>query len=250
VTPPLARAVTVHALATAALSIAHSVRARGGQSTVVFLRLGMGIPALGEYTSVHLLHRLRHHVQPQISAVPLSALFGWYNIGYASFAIMESLLAAAQLSPGMRWWMLPAGTALLATDLDLLMDCWGLDAGLWQWTSSGQYARDIKGVNGEYGIPWDNFTSWLLLTGCVTLLYQVCTGKGSEEGSQAGTAGSVEAGRTAALLLLPYYLASLVWAIRRRKVRYVFYAGLVPCVLAAALWGMSTSPDFCKRTRS
>lgn len=47
-----------------------------------------------------------------------------------------------------------------------------------------------------------------------------------------GTAGSPEAGRTAALLLLPYYLPTVAWALKRRRPKYL----LCSVAFSAALW--------------
>src|SRR5437660_302120 len=60
--------------------------------------------------------------------------------------------------------------------------------------------------------------------------------------SPRGTAGQrpATAGRTAALVLLPYYLASAGWALGRRRPRYLLNSAVCPLVLADALTARRT----------
>jgi hypothetical protein len=44
-------------------------------------------------------------------------------------------------------------------------------------------------------------------------------------------------GRTAALLLLPYYLPAAVWALKRRKPKYLLYSALFSVAAWATLRG-------------
>lgn len=234
--PSTSRAIATQAVVSTALTMAHSLRTRGLRRSLVFAALGIGLPVLGEYTSINVVGMLRHRTEPQLKGVPLGAALGWYNIGYATFATVESLLAAYNLSPRTRLWALPVGTALTATSLDLLMDCFGLDQGMWEWNVDGPYASEIVSSNGHHGIPIDNFTGWIVLTSGVTLLYLWLAGDSATE-LQPGKAGSVWSGRTAAILLLPYYLGAFTWAIKQRKFRYILFSILAPIVIVRALWG-------------
>ena len=95
---------------------------------------------------------------PQIGGVPLAVALGWYNIGYNAYCVAEHLLAGK----GDR--VLAPAAALVATDLDLLLDPCGLDLGLWEWSRSGPYAAEVEGPNGSHGIPAFNFAGWIGLS--------------------------------------------------------------------------------------
>jgi uncharacterized membrane protein len=210
-------------LVSTGLTIAHSWRARGASRTALFGVLGVGLPVVAEYISINMLRDLRHHTYPQVKGIPLGAALGWYNIAYATFAMAESLLARREMTKKQRRWVLPVATATVATSLDLILDCMGLDQGLWEWTDGGPYASDIVGTNGKHGIPLVNFSGWLLLTSSVTWLYESLI-KDQPASTRSGRAGSPEAGGAAALLLLPYYAVAATWAIQRRKSKYLLTA--------------------------
>ena len=235
----LSRALAIQSLIATGLTLAHSLRARGGRRTALFAALGLGLPVIGEWSGVNLVRALRHRTQPQVAGVPLNAAFGWYNIGYATFAMVESLLAPAAGPARTRGLALVTGTALTATSLDLLFDQVGLDQGFWEWHSDGPYARDIAGVNGRHGIPLVNFAGWIVLTGTVTGCYLLLSGDTAAAAARPGAAGSIRAGRQAALLFLPYYLTALAWALPRRRFRYILYSALAPLVALRALRGPS-----------
>lgn len=227
-------ALTAGALAGTGLTLAHSLRARGARRTAVFAALGMGLPLAAEYMGVNVARVIRHHMRPQIRGVPLAAV-SWYNIGYATYAVVEDVLARAEVDRTARRWAAPVGTAAVATSLDLLFDCFGLDLGLWEWRDGGPYAREIVGPNGKAGIPVANFVGWIALTGSVSLGYELLTSSADVRSSEVrGTRG--RAGRSAALLLAPYYVAPAIWAVARRKPRYLAYSALVPLALGMSLW--------------
>lgn len=231
--------ITTQAALGAGLSFAHSLRARGLRRTMLFVALGHAVPILGEYSATNLLKLLRHGTNPQIKGVPLAIALGWYNVSYATFAMMESLLNRAKADEPTQLSILPPLTAVVATTLDLLLDPFGLDLGLWEWSSDGAYATEIEGPSGKHGVPLLNFVGWLGLTMSVTLAYQRLS---SEQGVMRplppGTAGSPEAGRRAAFLLLPYYLPAVAWALkRRRRLKYLLYS----CPFSVALWAALTS---------
>jgi len=236
--PRISKAVTGHSLVVAGLSVVHSLRTRGWHRTLRLAALGIAIPILGELMAVNVLKVLRHHTRPQVGGVPLAIALGWYNVGYGSLTVIESILHAADPHTGKRNRALAPTTALAATSLDLLLDPFGLDLGLWEWSGDGQYASEIKGPNDKRGVPLLNFASWIVLTTSVTLAYQRL-----EPGCHAADApGSTytddpKVGRHAALLLLCYYLPAATWALERGKHKYVLYSAPSATVLWAALLG-------------
>jgi uncharacterized membrane protein len=89
VDPRLSKAVTAHSSVVVTLNLIHSVRTRGLRCTLLFVALGTGIPILGELLAIHALKVIRHHIQPQISGVPLAIALGWYNVGYGTLALLH-----------------------------------------------------------------------------------------------------------------------------------------------------------------
>lgn len=251
-------AMTAGALAGTGLTLAHSLWSRGPRRTVAFTALGLGLPLASEFAGVNILRVVRHHTYPQVRGVPLAAV-AWYSIGYAAHALVEDLLVRVGVGARGRRWAVPAGTAALATSLDLILDCFGLDMGLWEWRDGGPYAREIVGPNGKAGIPVANFTGWVVLTGSVSLGHVLLAEAGetrrpgttpaarswvgnavplvhqSGDLAEKASARSAAAGTTAALLLAPYYVASAAWALVRRKPKYLLYSALVPAALAASV---------------
>ncbi len=231
--PRLSKAVTAHAFLMTGLNVVHSLRARGLSRTLLFVGLGHGIPVLGEYLAINFSKLLRHRVNPKPGGVPVAIALGWYNVGYGTFAMMEDILRRTGSGGGKPSRALSPATALAATSLDLLVDPFGLDLGLWEWSGDGRYAAEIVGPNGKHGVPLLNFAGWLGLTASVTLAYQrLDPDIDAAVASRWGAAGSPEAGRHAALLLLPYYLPAAAWALQRRKRKYLLYSA----PFAAALW--------------
>jgi uncharacterized membrane protein len=231
--PRLSRAVTAHALLVAGLNVAHSLRARGLRRTLLFATLGIAIPVLGEHLAVNILKILRHHVRPQVGGVPLAIALAWYNVGYGTFAVMESILDASSPHECKRSRALVPAASLAATSLDLLLDPAGLDLNLWQWRGDGPYAAEVKGPNGNRGVSLLNFVGWIGLTSSVALAYQRLN-SGAAGPSRSGAASSPEAGRRAALLLLFYYLPPAAWATKRRRRKYLLYSAPFSAVLWAA----------------
>jgi uncharacterized membrane protein len=235
----LSKVVTAHAIVMAGLSTAHSLRARGLRRTLLFATLGHAIPVLGEYLAVNVLRVLRHHAEPQLKGVPLAVALGWYNVAYGTLAVVESILNRAYPNKDQQSRILSPGTALVATSLDLLVDPFGLDLGLWEWSGDGAYATEIEGPNVKHGVPLLNFVGWLGLITSVTLAYQRLNPDDeiARPLLQPGAAGSPEVGRTAALLLLPYYLPAVVWTLKRRKPKYLLYSAPFSVASWAALRG-------------
>jgi uncharacterized membrane protein len=229
----LSMALTAHSLVVAGLSAAHSLRTRGLRRTLLFAALGSGIPILGELLAVNVMRVLRHHAHPQAGGVPLAIALGWYNVGYGTFAVMESIMSATgpREEAGSRA-VVPA-TALAATSMDLLLDPCGLDLGLWEWSGDGPYASEVEGPNGHRGVPLLNYAGWISLLTSVTLAYRLLEPRRRASGSPGPwTAGSPQAGRSAALLLLSYYLPAAAWTLKRRRPRHLIYSA----PFAAALW--------------
>jgi len=169
--PRLSKVVTVHSSSVAALNVIHSLGTRGLRRTLLFVALGNGIPILGELLAVHVLKVLRHHIRPQIGGVLLAIALGWYNVGYGTLAAVNSVFNDGD-KPRVRKSLIPI-VALTATSLDLLLDPFGLDLGLWEWSEGGPYASEVNGPNGKRGIPVLNFAGWITLTSGVMLAYQL-----------------------------------------------------------------------------
>jgi uncharacterized membrane protein len=240
--PRLSKAVTAHSSIVAALNVIHSLRTQGLRRTLLFAALGNAIPILGELLAVHLLRMLRHHAQPQFKGVPLAIALGWYNVGYGSLAMMKGAINNSADPKGRNSLVLASATALAATNLDLLLDPFGLELGLWEWSEDGPYASEVKGPNGKRGIPLMNFAGWLALTTGVTLSYKrlQITGNVADAPDQEDSGGP-GAERAAALLLLSYYLPAAVWALKQGRRKYLLYSAPFATTLCAALKGRSAA---------
>ena len=242
--PRLSKAVTVHSSIVAALSVIHSVRTRSLRRTFLFAALGTAMPILGELVAVHALKVLRHHVRPQVKGVPLAIALGWYNVGYGTLAMVKGAIneAADSHTSTENLAMAPA-VALAATSLDLLLDPFGLELGLWEWSEDSAYASEVKGPNGKRGVPLLNFAGWLALTTGVTLAYKrLQTRRNAAEPADSEDSSGPGAERTAGLLLLSYYLPALVWALKRGRRKYLLYSAPFATTLCAALKGRSAGP--------
>jgi uncharacterized membrane protein len=228
--------VTAHSSIVAVLNVIHSLRTRGLRRTLLFGALGNAIPILGELLAIHVLKVIRHHIQPQISDVPLAIALGWYNVGYGTLAIVNGAFNAGD-KPRATKSLIPT-VALVATSLDLLLDPFGLDVGLWEWSEDGPYAPEVKGPNGKRGIPMLNFAGWIALTSGVMLAYQrLRTRSNATDAAESKNGGGPSAERSAALLLLSYYLPAAVWALKRGRRKYLLYSAPFATTLCAALKG-------------
>lgn len=219
----LSKTILAHATLSAAVSFASSVRTRGLRRSTVFLALGIGLPTVGELLATGPLKLLRHRTRPRIAGVPLGVLLGWYCVINGSFTVSERVLS--RLPGEKRRAALPIGAALVGTSLDLVLDPCGLDVGLWEWRSDGVYAADVEGSNGRRGVPLVNYLGWIPLVSSVVYVYERCSG----DGDQASES------RVPGLLLLPYYLVAVAWAVRERRFHCVLYSALFPAALYAAL---------------
>ena len=239
----LSKALTAHSLIVAGLSVVHSLRTRGLRRTLLFAALGNVIPILGELLAVNVLKVLRYHARPQVGGVPLAVALGWYNVGYGTLAMMKGIMNATDPHGDKESRALAPAAALAATSLDLLLDPFGLDLGLWEWSSDGSYASEVKGPNDKRGVPLLNFAGWISLTTSVTLAYQYLeTGRNAAGARGPGDTGGPGAGRDAALLLLSYYLPAAAWALKRGRRKYVLYSAPFATALWAALKRPSQGP--------
>lgn len=223
VDPTISKIFFSTGLLCAALNLADSVRTRGPLHAATLFALSTGLPAFGEVLVTGPFGLLRHRTRPRIGGVPIAILLLWYNVICGAHAATERALIQSPLSANQRREALPVGTALVATSLDFVMDPFGLDAGLWEWKVDGAYAPEVVGNNGHRGVPVLNYLGWILVVMGVVLAYLRLFPRG-------GT-GS----RLPAISLLPHYLASAGWAIRRRKPAYLLYSALFPLVLYLGL---------------
>jgi len=230
-------------LIVAALNVIHSLQTRGLRRTLLFAALGQGIPILGELLIVRVLKMLRHHVRPQVKGVPLAIALGWYNVGYGTLAIVKGIVYnAAGPHQGRESLALAPATALAASSFDLLLDPYGLDLGLWEWSEDGPYASEVKGPNGKRGVPLLNFAGWFALTTGVTLAYQrLQIGSNVAEAPDPKNSDGPGTERAAAILLLSYYLPAAVWALKRGRREYLLYSTPFATMLCAALKGHSAA---------
>ena len=235
--PRLSKAVTAHSVIVAALSVVHSLRTRGLRRTLLFAAFGNAIPILGELVAVHVLKVLRHHVRPQVRGVPLAIALGWYNVGYGTLAMVKGTInEAADSHTSTENLGLAPAVALAATSFDLLLDPFGLDLGLWEWSEDSAYASEVKGPNGKRGVPLLNFVGWLALTTGVMLAYQrLQIGHNATNTPGPEDRSGLEAEHGAALLLLSYYLPAALWALKRGRREYLLYSTPFATTMYAAL---------------
>lgn len=223
--PRLSKIILAHAALGAGLNLAASIRTRGFRRSVVLLALGAGLPAIGELLATGPLGLLRHRTRPRIAGVPVAVVLGWYGVIHGSFTLAERVLSRLPLDEDSKSKILPPLAALVGTSLDFILDPAGLDAGLWEWDREGTYAPEVEGANGRRGVPLVNFLGWLALVAGAAAVYERVYER--ERGS--------EADRLPVLLLLPYYLAAVAWAVGRRRPRYLLYSAPFPIALYAGL---------------
>jgi uncharacterized membrane protein len=213
-------------LVLAALATLGGVQDRGLRATLRFAGVALGIAAVAEYSAVNVMRVVRHHTRPVPLGVPVVPVLGWYTIAYAAYATCEGLLSSLSLH-GRRRLVLPAATAAVATSLDLILDCYGLDRGYWQWSADGAYASHIVGPNGRRGIPVSNFVGWVAIIGATVL--------GADAFGAAAPRSRRPRSWVPPLLLGLYYAPCAWWALRRGSARYLLYSLLAPSAAAARL---------------
>ena len=220
--PRFSKLILFCAALNAGLHLAASIRTRGLRRSALFFVLGTGLPAAGELLATGPLKLLRHRVRYRIAGVPLAILLGWYAVIHGSFVIARRVSERLHRGEDTKRVTVSVLAALIGVGLDLILDPAGLDIGLWEWNVDGAYAGEVVGPNGHRGVPLVNYLGWISLVGGVTCVY--------------GPAGEDEADiRLPALLLLPYYLAAVGWALKRRKFGYLLLSAPFPVTLYAAL---------------
>ncbi len=219
VDPRISKLLLGQAILGAILNLADAVRTRGPLRAAAFFILSTGLSAFGEALVTGPFNLLRHRTKPRIGGVPLAIMLLWYNVIYGTHAATERALTRLPMDAARRRETLPLATALVATNLDLVMDPFGLDAGLWEWKVNGSYAPDIEGSNGRSGVPTLNYWGWMVVVMGVVLVY---TRLFPEDRSGR---------RLPVLLLLPYYLVPAIWAAKRRRPEYLLYSALFPLVM-------------------
>jgi hypothetical protein len=90
----------------------------------------------------------------------------------------------------------------------------------------------VEGPSGKRGVPLLNFAGWLGVTTSITLAYQRL---GPVVAADSGGVGGPEVGRSAALLLLSYYLPAAAWAAKGCRRQYLLYSAPFSAVAWAAL---------------
>ena len=219
--PRLSKVILFCTALNAGLHLVASIRTRGLRRSALFFFLGTGLPAAGEFLATGPLKLLRHRMRYRIAGVPLAILLGWYAVIHGSFTVAGRV--SGRIRPGEdAEKTVPALAALIGVGLDLILDPAGLDIGLWEWNKDGAYAGEVVGPNGHRGVPFVNYLGWISLVGGVVCVY----------GRRAGTK---RRNRLPALLLLPYYLAAVGWALKRRKFGYLLLSAPFPVALYAAL---------------
>ena len=212
VDPKISKVLLGAGAVSAALNFVDSARTRGPLRAATLFALSTGLAAFGEVLVTGPLGLLRHRTKPRVMGAPISVLLLWYNVICGSHAATERILDELPLDEIQRREVLPLVTALVATNLDLIMDPFGLDTGLWEWKVNGAYAPEVQGPNGHSGVPILNYLGWMVVVMGVLLGYvRIFPG---------GRLG----GRLPILLLLPSYLTSAVWAVKRRKPLYLIYS--------------------------
>jgi uncharacterized membrane protein len=224
--PALCSPSTAAAAAVSTLAFIHSIATRRARRSLLFAALGGGVGAVAEYLAVNVTEVVRHHSRPQVLGVPIAALLSWFAITYAAYASIERVLGPIQPGTGRRHQLAHSlATAAVATSLDLLLDPYGLEQGLWEWNIPGSYALDVVGPNTRRGVPWANFAAWLALTAAISRLYALID-------SAEPTRKRRSPGDWGPFLLLAYYAPAALWAIRNRRPRLLLYAAPIPLTLA------------------
>lgn len=223
--PGLSKILLAGAALGTILNLAGSIRDRGLRNALTLFGLGICLPAIGESLVTGPLKFLRHRTRPRVAGVPVGILLGWYCAINGSLAVAERALAQLPMSESRRRAALPVGAALVGTSLDLVLDPYGLDIGLWEWRSGGPYAAEIEGSNGRKGVPVVNYLGWMALVGSVAYVHELFS-ENNDRSSESRIPG---------LLLVPFYLAAFVWAIRERKLRYLLYSAAFPAALGMSI---------------
>jgi uncharacterized membrane protein len=221
--PRLSKVILFCAVLNAGLHLVASIRTRGLRRSALFFALGTGLPAAGELLATGPLKLLRHRLRYRIAGVPLAILLGWYAAIHGSVVIARRISGRLHRGEDTKRVTVPALATLIGVGLDLILDPAGLDVGLWEWNKDGAYAGEVVGPNGHRGVPLVNYLGWISLVGGVAGVYGLARQKDDEEELLP------------ALLLLPLYLASVGWALKRRRFRYLLLSAPFSVALYATL---------------
>jgi uncharacterized membrane protein len=220
--PRLSKLILFCVALNAGLHLIASIRVRGLRRSTWLFVLGTGLPATGELLATGPLKLLRHRVGYRVAGVPLAILLGWYAVIHGSLVIAGRVSERLYRVEDTKKVTIPALAALVGVGLDLILDPAGLDIGLWEWNVDGAYAGEVVGPNGRRGVPLVNYLGWVSLVGGVTYVYGPGGGDETEN-------------RLPALLLLPYYLVAVAWALKQRRFGYLLVSAPFPIALYAAL---------------
>jgi len=113
-----------------------------------YLGISTGLPfGAYEYTT---------RLQPQVGGVPILVAIAYLGILMPAWAVADLLLK------GSRGPEFAIVSALAATAWDLFLDPQLVSWRIWTWRRSGGY----------FGIPWQNFLGWLIVTALLTVVLQ------------------------------------------------------------------------------
>jgi putative membrane protein len=97
----------------------------------------------------------------QIGGVPLLIPLAWAMMIFPAWAVAEFILKPYRTQLGKSYWLVLAMLSGLAfTAWDLYLDPQMVSRNFWVWHESGGY----------YGIPWQNYFGWWLVSAGLTLL--------------------------------------------------------------------------------
>ncbi|HIL10337.1 MAG TPA: carotenoid biosynthesis protein, partial [Candidatus Latescibacteria bacterium] len=131
-----------------------------GAPALLKLAAGVVFGILLEWATIEQLDAYRYGTQYlfMIDTVPIATGVGWGVILYSAMYLTDH----TNLNP----WLRPVADALLALNIDLVMDAVAIRAGMWDWG---------KGLEHDYfGVPFENFWAWFWVIFCFSLSYRIC----------------------------------------------------------------------------
>ena len=219
--PRLSKLILFCAALNAGLHLAASIRTRGLRRSALFFVLGTGLPAAGELLATGPLKLLRHRVRYRIAGVPLAILLGWYAVIHGSFVVARRVSERAPSWRGCR------GRPFRPLRLS------SASAWISSWTPPA--STSVSGSGTRRGLRWRGGGAKRTQRSAARQLPGLdLAGRGRDLRLRAGCEDEAE-DRLPALLLLPYYLAAVGWALKRRKFGYLLLSAPFPVALYAAL---------------
>ena len=123
----------------------------------IVVTVTLGAEALGTATGFPFgRYNYTDLLQPQVLHVPIIITVAWLMMLPSSWAV------AAVITGANSGWRFIAVSAAAMTAWDLFLDPQMVDWGLWVWEDVGSFTY--------FGIPWQNYFGWLLVSGIVTAL--------------------------------------------------------------------------------